>query len=29
VETAVDKVADFHNVSTDVLYNYIDTETGE
>lgn len=29
VETAVDKVADFHNVSTDVLYNYINTETGE
>ena len=28
VETAIDKVADFHNVSTDVLYNYINTETG-
>lgn len=28
VEAAVDVVSDFHNVSTDVLYNYIDTETG-
>lgn len=25
-ETAVDKVADFHNVNTDVLYNYFDNE---
>tara|TARA_B100001939_G_C16785068_1_gene548723 strand:- start:362 stop:586 length:225 start_codon:yes stop_codon:yes gene_type:complete len=28
VERSIDKVADFHNVSTDVLYNYIDNETG-
>jgi len=26
IETAVDKTADFHNVNTDVLYNYIDKE---
>ena len=26
LETAVDKTADFHNVNTDVLYNYIDKE---
>ena len=25
-ETAVDKTASFHNVNTDVLYNYIDKE---
>ena len=25
-ETAVDKTAAFHNVNTDVLYNYIDNE---
>jgi len=28
VETAIDKVASFHNVSTDVIYNYIDNEIG-
>ena len=26
VETAIDIVADHHNVKTDVLYNYIDNE---
>jgi hypothetical protein len=26
LETAVDKTASFHNVNTDVLYNYIDKE---
>ena len=26
VETAIDTVADHHNVKTDVLYNYIDNE---
>jgi hypothetical protein len=26
VETAIDTVADHHNVTTDVLYNYIDNE---
>jgi peptide subunit release factor 1 (eRF1) len=26
IETAVDKTADFHNVNTNVLYNYIDKE---
>jgi len=26
LETAVDKTAGFHNVNTDVLYNYIDKE---
>ena len=25
-ERAVDKTADFHNVNTDVLYNYFDNE---
>jgi len=29
VKAAIDVVADHHNVSTDVLYNYINTETGE
>jgi hypothetical protein len=29
VEAAIDVVSDHHNVSTDVLYNYINTETGE
>lgn len=28
VENAIDKVASFHNVSTDVMYNYINNETG-
>ena len=28
VETTIDKVATQHNVSTDVMYNYIDKETG-
>ena len=28
VETTIDKVATKHNVSTDVMYNYIDNETG-
>jgi len=28
VETTIDKVATKHNVSTDVMYNYIDKETG-
>ena len=29
VETAIDVVADNHNVNTDVVYNYINKETGE
>ena len=29
VETAIDKVASFHNVNTDIMYNYIEKETGE
>ena len=29
VETTIDKVATKHNVSTDVMYNYINKETGE
>ena len=29
VEAAVDVVADNHNVNTDVVYNYINKETGE
>ena len=28
VETTIDKIAVKHNVSTDVMYNYIDKETG-
>ena len=28
VETTIDKVATKHNVSTNVMYNYIDKETG-
>ena len=28
VETTIDKVATKHNVSTDVMYNYINKETG-
>lgn len=28
VETAIDIVADFHNVNTEILYNYIEKETG-
>jgi hypothetical protein len=28
VEAAVDVVADKHNVSTEILYNYIEKETG-
>ena len=28
VEATIDKVATKHNVSTDVMYNYIDKETG-
>ena len=28
VETTIDKVETKHNVSTDVMYNYIDKETG-
>ena len=28
VETTIDKIATKHNVSTDVMYNYIDNETG-
>ena len=28
VETTIDKVATQHKVSTDVMYNYIDKETG-
>ena len=28
VETTIDKVATKHNVSTDIMYNYIDKETG-
>ena len=29
VETTIDKVATQHNVNTDVIYNYIEKETGE
>ena len=29
VETAIDSVSITHNVSTDVVYNYINKETGE
>ena len=29
VETTIDKVATKHNVSTDIMYNYINKETGE
>ena len=29
VETAIDSVSLSHNVSTDVVYNYINKETGE
>ena len=29
VENAIDKVATKHNVSTDIMYNYINKETGE
>ena len=28
VETTINKVATKHNVSTDIMYNYIDNETG-
>ena len=28
VENTIDKVATKHNVSTDIMYNYIDNETG-
>ena len=28
VETTIDKVSTKHNVNTDVLYNYINNETG-
>ena len=28
VETTIDKVATKHNVSTDIMYNYINRETG-
>ena len=28
VETTIDKVATKHNVNTEILYNYIDKETG-
>ena len=28
VETTIDKVATKHNVNTDIMYNYIDNETG-
>ena len=28
VETTIDKVAIKHNVSADIMYNYIDKETG-
>ena len=28
VETTIDKVATQHNVSTDIMYNYINKETG-
>ena len=28
VENAIDTVADFHNVNTEILYNYIEKETG-
>jgi len=29
VETSIDKVATKHNVSTDIMYDYINKETGE
>ena len=29
VETTIDKVSTQHNVNTDVIYNYIEKETGE
>lgn len=29
VETTIDKVATKHNVSTDIMYDYINKETGE
>ena len=29
VETTIDKVALKHNVKTDIIYDYIDKETGE
>ena len=29
VENAIDKVATKHNVNTDIMYNYINKETGE
>jgi hypothetical protein len=29
VEAAIDVVADNHNVNTDVVYNYINKETGD
>ena len=29
VETTIDKVSTQHNVSTDVIYSYIEKETGE
>ena len=28
VETTIDKVSTKHNVNTDILYNYINSETG-
>ena len=28
VETTIDKIATKHNVSTDIMYDYIDNETG-
>ena len=28
VETTIDKIATQHNVSTDIMYDYIDKETG-
>ena len=28
VETTIDKVSTQHNVNTEILYNYIDNETG-
>ena len=28
VETTIDKVATKHNVNTEIMYNYIDKETG-
>ncbi len=29
VEESVDKVSDFHNINTSVIYNYIEAETDE